>query len=143
MAHLALVDGTAYEIDGGKTLIDGVAYSIDKGKTLVGGTAYEVGFGGKFTMVVEIGPITPNIMGSFYGGQTPLPTLPSGYDTCTHAMINGVLYEVNKTNTQGMVTYTPTDTSVMISMYFNTGNNQAIYRFTVAGTYIVQFGTLS
>ena len=44
MAHKTLIDGTAYEIDGGKTLIGGTAYSIDKGKTLVGGTAYEVGF---------------------------------------------------------------------------------------------------
>ena len=45
MSHKTLVNGTVYEVGGGKTLIDGVAYSIDKGKTLVGGTAYEVGFG--------------------------------------------------------------------------------------------------
>jgi len=44
MAHKTLIDGTAYEISGGKTLIDGTAYSIDKGKTLVDGTAYEVSF---------------------------------------------------------------------------------------------------
>lgn len=44
MAHKTLIDGTAYEISGGKTLVNGTAYSIDKGKTLVGGTAYEVGF---------------------------------------------------------------------------------------------------
>lgn len=44
MSHKTMVNGTVYEIDGGKTLINGVAYSIDKGKTLVGGTAYEVGF---------------------------------------------------------------------------------------------------
>lgn len=44
MSHKTLVNGTVYEVGGGKTLIDGVAYSIDKGKTLVGGTAYEVGF---------------------------------------------------------------------------------------------------
>ena len=52
MAHKTLIDGTAYEISGGKTLIDGVAYSIDKGKTLVGGTAYEVGFGQLATITV-------------------------------------------------------------------------------------------
>lgn len=45
MSHKTLVNGTVYEVDGGKTLIDGVAYSIDKGKTLAGGTVYEVGFG--------------------------------------------------------------------------------------------------
>ena len=45
MAHKASINGTAYEIGGGKTLIDGTGYSIDKGKTLVGGTAYEIRFG--------------------------------------------------------------------------------------------------
>lgn len=44
MAHKTLIDGTAYEVSGGKTLIDGTAYSIDKGKARVDGTAYEVGF---------------------------------------------------------------------------------------------------
>ena len=44
MAHKTLINGTAYEIGGGKTLVGGTAYSIDKGKTLVGGTAYEIGF---------------------------------------------------------------------------------------------------
>ena len=46
MAHKTLINGTAYEISGGRTLVNGTGYSIDKGKTLVGGTAYEVGFGG-------------------------------------------------------------------------------------------------
>ena len=45
MAHITLMNGTAYEINGGNTLVSGTAYSIDKGKTLVGGTAYEIGFG--------------------------------------------------------------------------------------------------
>lgn len=51
MAHKTLIDGTAYEISGGKTLIDGTAFAIDKGKTLVGGTAYEVGFGSPMAKV--------------------------------------------------------------------------------------------
>ena len=45
MAHKTLINGTAYEISGGRTIVNGTGYSIDKGKTLVGGTAYEVGFG--------------------------------------------------------------------------------------------------
>lgn len=45
MAHKTLVNGTSYEIGGGKTLVNGTAYSISGGKTLVGGTAYEIGFG--------------------------------------------------------------------------------------------------
>lgn len=44
MAHKTLINGTAYEISGGKTLVGGTAYGIKNGKTLVGGTAYEVGF---------------------------------------------------------------------------------------------------
>lgn len=44
MAHLVLVDGTSYEISGGKTLVDGTAYSVDNGKTLIGGTAYDIAF---------------------------------------------------------------------------------------------------
>lgn len=55
MSHKTLVNGTVYEVGGGKTLIDGVAYSIDKGKTLVGGTAYEVGFGPKMATVAITG----------------------------------------------------------------------------------------
>lgn len=47
MAHKALVNGTAYEISGGKTLVDGTAYEIGGGKTLVDGTAYEISFASK------------------------------------------------------------------------------------------------
>lgn len=46
MAHKTLIDGTAYEVNGGKTFIGGVTYEIDKGNALVDGTAYEIGFGG-------------------------------------------------------------------------------------------------
>lgn len=45
MAHKTLVNGTSYEISGGKTLVGGTTYSISGGKTLVGGTAYGIGFG--------------------------------------------------------------------------------------------------
>lgn len=44
MAHKTLINGTVYEVDGGKTLINGTAYEIANGKTSVGGTAYEIGF---------------------------------------------------------------------------------------------------
>ncbi len=44
MAHKTLVNGTAYEISGGKTLVNGTGYKIKSGKTMVGGTVYEVGF---------------------------------------------------------------------------------------------------
>lgn len=46
MAHKCLIDGTAYEVKGGRCLVDGTAYAIQKGRTLVDGTGYDVGFGG-------------------------------------------------------------------------------------------------
>lgn len=57
MAHKTLINGTAYEISGGRTLVNGTGYSIDKGKTLVGGTAYEVGFQ-SFVPVLDLGSMT-------------------------------------------------------------------------------------
>lgn len=45
MAHKTLVNGTAYEVKGGKCLINGTAYSIKKGRTLIGGTGYDITFG--------------------------------------------------------------------------------------------------
>ena len=42
MAHKTLIDGTAYEVSGGKTLVSGTAYEIEIGKTLVSGTAYAI-----------------------------------------------------------------------------------------------------
>lgn len=44
MAHKTLINGTSYEITGGRAMVDGTGYEIKSGKTLVGGTAYEVGF---------------------------------------------------------------------------------------------------
>lgn len=66
MAHKTLINGTAYEISGGKTLVNGIGYSIDKGKTLVGGTAYNISFG------VSIGslPVGNSIFLNFKGQQT-------------------------------------------------------------------------
>lgn len=44
MAHKTLIDGTAYDIKGGRTLVDGTEYSIKGGKTLIDGTGYDVNF---------------------------------------------------------------------------------------------------
>lgn len=55
MAHKVCIDGTAYEIDGGKAMVDGTVYEIDKGTTIVDGTAYEVGFGPSTAIVTITG----------------------------------------------------------------------------------------
>lgn len=44
MAHNTLVNGTSYEITGGKTLIDATGYDIANGKTLINGTGYDISF---------------------------------------------------------------------------------------------------
>ena len=51
MAHKALVNGTAYEVNGGKCLVNGTAYSIKKGRTLIGGTGYDITFGPSYDPV--------------------------------------------------------------------------------------------
>lgn len=40
--HKTLVNGTVYEVKGGKCLVNGTAYSIKKGRTLIGGTGYDI-----------------------------------------------------------------------------------------------------
>ena len=42
--HKTLVNGTAYEVKGGKCLVNGVAYSIKTGRTLINGTGYDITF---------------------------------------------------------------------------------------------------
>lgn len=44
MAHKTLIDGTAYDISGGKALHAGTGYDIASGKTLVDGTGYDIAF---------------------------------------------------------------------------------------------------
>ena len=42
--HKTLVNGTTYEVKGGKCLVNGTVYSIKKGRTLIGGTGYDITF---------------------------------------------------------------------------------------------------
>ena len=44
MSHKTLVNGTAYEVKGGKCLVNGTVYDIKKGRTLIGGTGYDISF---------------------------------------------------------------------------------------------------
>ena len=44
MAHKTKINGTNYDVSGGKTLIGGTAYKITGGRTLIGGTAYAISF---------------------------------------------------------------------------------------------------
>lgn len=40
--HKTLVNGTVYEVKGGKCMVGGTVYSIKKGRTLINGTGYDV-----------------------------------------------------------------------------------------------------
>ena len=51
MSHKTLVNGTVYEVKGGKCLVNGTAYDIKKGRTLIGGTGYDITFGPSYDPV--------------------------------------------------------------------------------------------
>ena len=42
--HKTLVNGTVYEVKGGKCRVNGTVYNILKGRTLIGGTGYDITF---------------------------------------------------------------------------------------------------
>lgn len=42
--HKTIVNGTVYEVKGGKCLVNGTSYDIKKGRTLINGTGYDITF---------------------------------------------------------------------------------------------------
>lgn len=85
MAHKTLIDGTAYEVKGGRCLVDGTVYGIQKGRTLVDGTAFDV---------------------SFVGAPIPVTiTVVAGIATVigTYVLINGVKYYDSDATTEVLV----------------------------------------
>ena len=44
MSHKTLVNGTVYEVNGGKCLVNGTSYDIKKGRTLINGTGEDIVF---------------------------------------------------------------------------------------------------
>ena len=64
MAHKTLVNGTAYEVNGGKCLVGGTSYDIKNGRTLINGTGYDITFGPPLPMPVKGDLITMNLDGT-------------------------------------------------------------------------------
>ena len=62
MAHKTLVNGTVYEVKGGKCLVNGTSYDIKKGRTLIGGTGYDITFAPPFLKKGDL--ITMNLDGT-------------------------------------------------------------------------------
>ena len=135
MAHKTLVNGTAYEIGGGKTLVGGTAYKIDKGKTLVGGTGYEIKFG-EFVLVCDVGTNSP---GTSVSGE-PLASIdmdergytnyPDGYDKCNTIIVDGVEYELTKRD-NSMPSYQSVDSNCPVN-YF------VFYKVDVFGVFALE-----
>lgn len=47
------VNGTVYEVKGGKCMVGGTVYSIKKGRTLIAGTGYAVKFQNGYTWILN------------------------------------------------------------------------------------------
>ena len=62
MVHKTFVNGTEYEVKGGKCLVNGTSYAIKKGRTFIGGTGYDITFGP--VMPVKGDLITMNLDGT-------------------------------------------------------------------------------
>lgn len=91
MATKTLINGTAYEIKGGKTLVNGTAYEIESGKTLVGGTAYEIVVGGCVITIISgrytNGPHSVTILGeTIDSGGTGMEEFDDGGSTSLRAV---------------------------------------------------------
>lgn len=89
MAHKTLIEGTAYEISGGKTLVDGTAYTITGGKTLVEGTEYAVGIGDEkpavpTAMLYSDGTLVFQLGDAVDSGHGELVASYTGFDTDTY-----------------------------------------------------------
>ena len=54
MSHKTLVNGTAYEVKGGKCLVNGTSYDIKKGRTLINGTGEDIVFSSGSPILDEI-----------------------------------------------------------------------------------------
>lgn len=111
MAHKTLIDGTAYEISGGKALVNGTAYSIKNGKTLVGGTAYEIGFEA-FTPILDMGVLTFTYSSFFkyYSASCAVDSLPENFTSANALMIGDDIIpmshsEVTEINGNRMFTF--------------------------------------
>ena len=55
MAHRTLINGTGYDISGGREMIWGTGYDCKAGKTIIGGTAFTI----PFAKVIPLNTITP------------------------------------------------------------------------------------
>lgn len=127
MAHKTLIDGTSYEISGGKTLVGGTEYEIPGGRTLIGGTGYAI-------TVAVASDCTITISGGSLGGGTTQNTCYTAY----------VLYKGSKYKNTSIVV--PAGESIEINLvsgdFFGAGNLLYTTSPRVAYEYTKADGTL-
>lgn len=70
MAHKTLIEGTAYNIKGGRDLIGGTGYSKKNGKVLIDGTVHAIEFVKKLRITIVNAIDSSNMSGSvIYNGK--------------------------------------------------------------------------
>lgn len=57
MGQKAEINGTWYDLKGGKPLIGGTAYAVKKGRTLIEGTGYDISFAKSIPITIPYGRI--------------------------------------------------------------------------------------
>ena len=89
--HKALVNGTAYEVKGGKCLVNGTAYSIKNGRTLIGGTGYDITFASPYDPVFA-NNTWEQIIAACHNNEVPDTWKVADHKPMT---INGVDYQID------------------------------------------------
>lgn len=64
MSHKTLINGTAYEVKGGKWMVNGTVYNILKGRTLINGTGWDIAFPSAIEMPAKGDLIIMNLDGT-------------------------------------------------------------------------------
>lgn len=89
--HKTLVNGTVYEVKGGKCLVNGTVYSIKKGRTLINGTGHDITFARSYDSVFANNTWKQIIEACHYN-EVPDTWKVADYKPMT---INGVDYQID------------------------------------------------
>lgn len=91
MSHKTLVNGTVYEVKGGKCRVNGTAYSVKKGRTLIGGVGYDITFAPSYDPVFA-NNTWEQIIAACHNNEVPDTWKVADHKPMT---INGASYQVD------------------------------------------------
>jgi hypothetical protein len=147
MAQKVLIDGTSYEVSGGKGLIGGTGYNISGGRTLVDGTGYNIILSkktisltisgaiitsGSYGSYVQVGDTKYNASGTYEIESGVTITVAAGaarntYLSSTYILLNGTKYESSGPGIMATCSF-ESETNVWVQYYQrNTGVNAYNY----------------